>query len=1394
MLSSRLTTYLALILVVGAVACSLPQVQDESVDKDGKTVDTLADSRSAGGDADLPGKPPQDNVIQTEAATAADNGDAPGCKLTVQVPDFNACGCGEDLPGGQCGRMIADEQIILAEVTLTCADQIENPGIQRVVLNEVLPDGAGKVLLDVDMAPVQGTNTYELQFNVSETFEGLPYFIGETRTMLLEVQAYSIPLGDEEPIISGKKNLLVWVDINGPSIEMIEPAPGITGGPYINELFWEFVAGDEGAGLVEVDVALDWLMLDKVLVTQSPYTDETYSGLSPFVVLANTTAKFRLVALDCLGNQTTVHTPVKLVAAPPPTDTGTLLCSEGAGKTNSLSVGQGDADGTRLDFLVSTGKSIYVAWGSGSGPLFKPLQKIGADVEGDFMDAHFISVDGDDHPDIAAVRSGVGVKKNGWVAVFRQDTAEGKGLRTFTHVEEWMVGVKPFAMEVCDLDDDGRNDVAVAHPGEADSVAVLFSTEKDADPETPGTFLQEPEYLTGAAGITDMKCADAGGSSLPDIIMARGSSEAVSVFLNVGSGDFGMALNSLLLDEAAVLLDVGHFNQDGLPDIAVFVESLNVALSLDGLGTGYFKAAQFGDTVDDWEAFGQKFVSGIIGKEVGSSPGSGGGEVVVVAPGTNSLVAAHLDDDGIQDIALSDGIGDQIQIFYGTASGKFKEGNFAVVGDEPNSLVAGDFNNSGIDDLAFLYADTCKIGWLLSKSVSTFQLPCSGKGQCMGSGDGGCDCHCVCICSDNLCGWKCDWYPAVDTCGAAPGCGAAQDWECKCEQECKCKCDDFGQLSCPWELEFKFAGNGTCEEYPGCPEDPVPDPACACNDLCFCGCSGTGAASCSPASKYINTSGIEMCEGEGQCYGNGKCEKKPTCSAPIPNNGQCVCACGCECECECKCFCDGSGEPYCIWSCKQECDWDCHVEAPQPYTPWSISRELPMPVRPDFKNGRLRPEALAVGDLDVDGIPDIVVATELVSKEACDLFSGAKKNKVRPVVVYLGKGQTLTEANHKASFSSPEISAKLIELEIGNMDGDSYPDLVMAVDSWANTESPHSVNFDIMKGASKINYDYSFEEDVCYAVAATPGTFASLGGYIFQGRIGALATGFLDYDSFQDIILAADGKDNAPDSPNRVGVLITRADDEWASDAPYATTYFEECLPGNAIVDPDVDGQNCFWQQDDECWHFCQPDDVVEAPLVGVGPRAAVLGDVDNDSITDAIVVFESSGDISLFRGSIQNGEYKLTSLDKPPQQLALGASPKDVALGDINGDGWLDLVSAVNTDMAISWGIDGTNFQVPQIFEQTIDGTVLKGLKVETGDVNNDGRDDIVLLSEVNNALYVFTSDGEKELQGPAKYTTGSSPVDLVVHDMNLDGCADFIVAIEDTHTVSVMISKGCP
>ncbi len=72
----------------------------------------------------------------------------------------------------------------------------------------------------------------------------------------------------------------------------------------------------------------------------------------------------------------------------------------------------------------------------------------------------------------------------------------------------------------------------------------------------------------------------------------------------------------------------------------------------------------------------------------------------------------------------------------------------------------------------------------------------------------------------------------------------------------------------------------------------------------------------------------------------------------------------------------------------------------------------------------------------------------------------------------------------------------------------------------------------------------------------------------------------------------------------------------------------------------------------------------------GANPRAIAVGDVNRDGILDLITANVDSNNVTVLLG---NGDGTFQSMSP----YAVGGSPRSVAMGDFNGDGNLDLATA---------------------------------------------------------------------------------------------------------------------
>ncbi|MFD1873758.1 IPT/TIG domain-containing protein [Hymenobacter bucti] len=176
------------------------------------------------------------------------------------------------------------------------------------------------------------------------------------------------------------------------------------------------------------------------------------------------------------------------------------------------------------------------------------------------------------------------------------------------------------------------------------------------------------------------------------------------------------------------------------------------------------------------------------------------------------------------------------------------------------------------------------------------------------------------------------------------------------------------------------------------------------------------------------------------------------------------------------------------------------------------------------------------------------------------------------------------------------------------------------------------------------------------------------------------------------------------------------------------------------------------------------------------GTAGLAVGDINNDGWPDLVTAngYDNTVGVLLNSGT---GTFAAPATTYP---TGASSRPVNVALGDVNSDGRLDIVTAnlFNYTVGVLLGQSTGGFAAPV----TYSNLGYESGSVTVGDINRDGKLDILMGSLYTNVILGYHNDGRGGFAAaPVFYLRGPSggvnDIDLV--DVNNDGFSDIIGAI---------------
>ena len=339
------------------------------------------------------------------------------------------------------------------------------------------------------------------------------------------------------------------------------------------------------------------------------------------------------------------------------------------------------------------------------------------------------------------------------------------------------------------------------------------------------------------------------------------------------------------------------------------------------------------------------------------------------------------------------------------------------------------------------------------------------------------------------------------------------------------------------------------------------------------------------------------------------------------------------------------------------------------------------------------PSAVAVGDFNHDGDPDLAVTSEGNNR----------------VYIYTGNG------NGTFSFAiSYLVGTQPVAIAAVDLNHDGKLDLAVA--------NRQSGTVSILIGHD----DATFNAAVAYPVGALPKS---------------ISAGSFNPDGYTDLVTANSGDVCGPplNPCGTISVLRNFGDGTFHTGA----TLYPGVVPttvASGVFTSSGDGDIVITSATSNEFFVYLGDGggafpVVKGPFTTTSASAIAVADFNGGGKTDLAISRASSGDVSLQLGN-GDGTFQAGVIYS---EGAAGAHPFAVAIGDFDGDSSPDLALANYSDNSVSVLRDRTVGNGGFDAALTFTGGLNNPSSIAVGDFNRDGKPDLVVVNSSGNNLTVF-------------------------------------------------------
>jgi hypothetical protein len=185
----------------------------------------------------------------------------------------------------------------------------------------------------------------------------------------------------------------------------------------------------------------------------------------------------------------------------------------------------------------------------------------------------------------------------------------------------------------------------------------------------------------------------------------------------------------------------------------------------------------------------------------------------------------------------------------------------------------------------------------------------------------------------------------------------------------------------------------------------------------------------------------------------------------------------------------------------------------------------------------------------------------------------------------------------------------------------------------------------------------------------------------------------------------------------------------------------------------------------------------------GAGPWALAVGDFNGDGHLDVVTANDGAETVSLLLGK-GDGTFK------PSLSYKTGGKSVAVAVADVNGDGKLDVIVGrgfSDTNVAVLLGNGDGTFQTYTAYE-----TAQHPYGITAASFRGNGIVDIASGGFDTNHVSVLLGNGDGTFQSYIGYVAGELPDFVRTGDFNQDGKLDIVTANNFGDSVSLLLGNG--